>query len=51
MKTCGTCKNWSQNPGDKMTPLGYGCCPRLPVGQYLMPASKCKLPNSYRGKL
>lgn len=49
-KTCSTCAVWTQKPDDKMTALGYGCCPHLPVGQYLTPEASCRLPNKFKGK-
>lgn len=49
-KTCSTCTAWSQKPDDKMTPLGYGCCPHLPAGQYLTAAAFCRMPNKFKAK-
>lgn len=49
-KTCSTCAAWHQKPDDKMTPLGYGCCPHLPAGQYLVAAASCRLPNKFKVK-
>lgn len=49
-KTCSACASWQQNPDDKMTPLGYGRCPHLPVGQYLAPEAACRLPGKFRVK-
>lgn len=49
-KTCSVCAVWFQKPDDKMTPLGYGCCPHLPTGQYLAAHAACRLPNKFKVK-
>jgi len=48
--TCSACALWFQKPDDKMTALGYGRCPHLPVCQYLAAHADCRLPNKFQRK-
>jgi hypothetical protein len=47
-KTCSACASWFQQDDDKMTPLGYGRCPHLPVGEYVALRAVCLLPNQFK---